>query len=521
MILFKNKYLLIPGKLKKPIGRQVVVKGKELTALPWNLHTYLICKSMGLKRLPSPLATYDFTRTPYLPYKHQKATSEFLVQHLKCFCWNEAGTGKTASCIWAYDFLRQQKVVDKLLVICPLSTTQNVWGNELFKMMMRELAGVLTGARAKRLELLENDFSIYVINHDGIKIMLDELLKWQPDLIIIDEHTAFKNQRTERFRALMKLAKKAKGIWMLSGTPAPQAPTDVFAPGRIVCPDKVGRSFVRFRDKTMYQVSQYRWLPRSNFEEIIKECVGPVIRFARDECLDLPDKVVQTFEVPLSIKQRDVFNELKRDAIIQMSPKKINGKWVKPKITAANEGVMRNKLLQCCSGYVYDTEKNVIDLNPKYRLEAIRDIITESKRGVLVFMSFKSSIAATAKYLSKYFKVKTITGATSVRKRTKYFGDFQEGKIKVIIAHPKTTGHGVTLTEADTVIWGLILSDNELYEQANARIQRIGQAHKMRIIRLISTPLERQILIRLEEKRSMQGVLLEVLGKHLKNRSKV
>lgn len=508
MILFKNKYLLIPGTLDKRVGKEVIYKGKKLTALPWNLRTYLICKSMGLQKLPSPLATYDFTQTPYTPYKHQLATTEVLVQNLKCFCWNEAGTGKTASCIWAYDFLRKQKIINKLLVICPLSISQNVWGTELFKMMMQELNGVLVGSKEKRLNMLAHDFSIYVINHDGIKTLLNELLEWQPDLIIVDEHTAFKNQRTTRYKALKMLAKKAKGMWMLSGTPAPQAPTDVYAPGRLVCPDKVGRSFVRFRDKTMYQVSQYRWLPRHNFEEIIKDLVAPVVRYTRDECLDLPDVTTQTFEVELSIKQRNAFNTLKRDAMLQAE----NGKLV----IAGNEGVMRNKLLQCCSGYLYDVEKGIVELEPKPRMEALRDIIAETSRGVLVFMSFRSSIAAYEKYLSKEFTIRAITGATPLKKRTQYFAEFQAGKIKVIIAHPQTTGHGVTLTEASTVVWGLVTSNWELYSQANDRIQRIGQKHKTRVIRLVSTTLEKLILTRLEEKRSTQGVLLEVLGKKLK-----
>jgi len=505
MILFKNKYLLIPGKLDKCIGKEVIFKGKQLTALPWNLRTYLICKAMKLPKLPSPIATYDFTQTPYTPYKHQYTTTEMLVQNLKCFCWNEAGTGKTASCIWAYDFLRKQKIINKLLVICPLSITQNVWGNELFTMMIRELNGVLIGSKEKRVAMLKHDFSIYVINHDGIKLLLDALLEWQPDLIIVDEHTAFKNQRTHRYKALKELSKKAKGIWMLSGTPAPQAPTDVFAPARLVCPDKVGRSFVRFRDRTMYQVSQYRWLPRHNYEDIIKELDFPVVRFTRDECLDLPPVTTQTFEVEMSIKQRDTFNKLKRDALIMFEDGKL--------ATADNEGVMRNKLLQCCGGYLYDVDHNVIDLQPKQRMEALKDIINETSRGVLVFTSFISTVAETAKYLSKEFTVRAITGATPVKKRTEYFAEFQDGKIKVIVAHPQTIGHGVTLTEAATVVWALVTSNYELYAQANDRIQRIGQKRKQRVIQLVSTTLERLILSRLEEKRTTQGVLLEVLGK--------
>jgi len=253
----------------------------------------------------------------------------------------------------------------------------------------------------------------------------------------------------------------------------------------------------------MMQVSMYRWLPRENFEEILKEAIQPVIRFSRDECLDLPDVVTQTFEVPLSTKQKMAFNKLKKDAILLLDGKEV---------TAVNEGVMRNKLLQCCSGYVYDTEHGFIDLEPKPRLEAIKNLIEESARGVLIFMQFKSSIAAAEKYLKQYFDVRVVNGDTSVKKRTQYFSEFQAGKFKVIIAHPATMAHGVTLTAASTVIWGLITSNNEWYPQANSRIQRIGQVHKARVIRIISTPLEKEILKRLEQKRSMQGLLLEVLG---------
>lgn len=503
MILYKNKYLLIEGITTLPKRKTLVYKDIVYRIIPWDMRLYMLLKSEGVKNLPLPDSQCDYTTTPYTPYAHQKVTTEFLIANPRCFCWNEAGTGKTASCLWAYNFLRQSGSIKKILIVCPLSTTQNVWGQELFKMLTKYDRGVLTGTKNKRQQWLGKNYTIYVINHDGIKIMTEELVKWQPDLVIVDEHTAFKNLRTARFKALMRITKKAKAVWMLSGTPAPQAPTDIFAPCRIVCPDKVGRSFVRFRDLTMRQVSMYQWLPRDNFEQVIKDLQIPVIRFSRDECLDLPDVVTQTYEVAMSRKQELAFKKLRKDAILLLDG---------GEVTAVNEGVMRNKLLQCCSGYVYDKEHNIIDLDPKPRFEAIRDLIEESSRGVLIFMHFKSSIVAAQKYLKQYFDVRVVNGDTSVKKRTQYFSEFQKGKFKVIIAHPATMAHGVTLTAADTVIWGLITSNNEWYPQANSRIQRIGQVHKTRVVRIVSTLLEREILKRLEQKRSMQGLLLEVFN---------
>ncbi|NIQ49835.1 MAG: ATP-dependent helicase, partial [Hydrotalea flava] len=80
-----------------------------------------------------------------------------------------------------------------------------------------------------------------------------------------------------------------------------------------------------------------------------------------------------------------------------------------------------------------------------------------------------------------------IYGDVSNKLRTNIFDEFQDGKIKAIVAHPRTMGHGVTLTHADTVIWYCVTSDNEIYEQANARINRIGQENKMRVIHLLSS----------------------------------
>lgn len=506
--------MIIKGQLAPSVGRVICYKNQTLTILPWNLSSYFLASRLGVAALPNPSVAYDFSSFSYLPYDHQIQTIDFLLKNPRAFCWNEAGTGKTASCVWASDILFKDKIISKMLVICPLSTCQAVWGSDLTQMLPKRPHAVLTGTRQKRIKLLQKNLGVYIINHDGIKALSPELLAWAPDLVIVDEHTGFKNKSSQRWRALNKLCLKSRNVWMLSGTPAPQAPTDLFALGRIICPELVGRSKLRFQAQLMIQVSMYKWVVKPNFEDTLKQLIQPVIRFARDECLDLPNVVQQTFRVNMSKKQQLTFNELRKDALVQIDS---------GLITAVHEGVMRNKLLQCCAGYVYATEsfgeegekkeKQTIVLNPKERLDTLRDLINESPRGVLVFIHYRSAISAVASFLEPDFSLRVIHGGTSLNDRTANFKAFQQGKIKVLIAHPRTMGHGVTLTYADTVIWYLVTSDAEIYEQANARIERIGQEHKMRVIHLVSTSLEDKILARLQEKRSMQGVLLEALGK--------
>lgn len=502
---YKKNYLVIKGHVSLSNSKQVVHKGAAITVTKLTALAILECKALGLLRDDYYTATlrYDFSKSPYIPMKHQIFTTNFLASCYKAMCGNEAGTGKTASCIWAYDILRKERLAKKLLVICPLTTTKAVWRLELFKLFPQLKCEILIGTRQKRVQLLNKGFDVYIINHDGIKTIFDGLKAWGPDLIIIDESTAFKNQRTARWKVMRDLHRVAKFVWLLSGTPAPQAPTDLYAQGRLFCPDLVGRSFIRFREATMIQVAMHRWIPRPNFEQILKKMVRPFIRFARDDCLDLPDVRVSNYDVNMSLSQCNAYNKLRKEAIYQTT---------QGDITAVNEGVMRSKLMQCCGGFVYTETKDVIQLNPTARFEAVKDIVLETSRGILIFVPFLSIIDSLSKYISKYAVTRVITGATSLNLRSEYFKQFQAGEIKVLIAHPKTMGHGVTLTHADTVLWYLVTSDAELYEQANGRIQRIGQKHKMRIIHLVSTKLEYKILKRLEEKQNMQGVLLETLG---------
>lgn len=514
IINFKNKYYIAPPQpaLLDKGYKLVDYNGCKFHLLPFNTASYKLLMAIGHTDIEQPLTTRIWEGASYYkPYGHQMATTEFLVANPKAFCWNEAGTGKTASCVWAILALMKQSAVTRTLIVCPLSTVRAVWQMELFRMCPEVRVVSLIGAKSRRKKLLESKPSVCCINHDGVKVVLQDLLSWKPDLIIADESTAFKNVRTSRWKAFNQLVKQAKYLWLLSGTPAPQAPTDLYGQGRLVCPELVGRSFVAFRDATMTCVDPfgYKWLPRPNVEKILQKLIRPVIRYKRQDCLELPDLIKQTYEVDFSKKQQQTFDRLRKDALVQIDTKVI---------TAANEGVMRSKLLQCCGGYVYgldegEPQKPVIDLLPVERVNAVRDIIEESGAGILIFIPFKHAIHNLNLALYKQYQIAVITGEVGVSARTKIFHDFQEGRLKIIIAHPRTMGHGVTLTNADTIIWYIVSSDNELYEQANSRINRIGQDKKMRVIHLVTTALEKNVLQRLESRQSMQGVLLETLGR--------
>lgn len=91
---------------------------------------------------------YTFTGK-YKPFAHQRKTALFFTQHKKSFCFNEQGTGKTASAIWASDFLMQQGKVNRVLVICPLSIMDSAWRNDLFDFAPHRTVAVAHGESKK------------------------------------------------------------------------------------------------------------------------------------------------------------------------------------------------------------------------------------------------------------------------------------------------------------------------------------------------------------------------------------
>jgi SNF2 family DNA or RNA helicase len=117
--------------------------------------------------------------------------------------------------------------------------------------------------------------------------------------------------------------------------------------------------------------------------------------------------------------------------------------------------------------------------------------------------------------LSKDFTVEVIHGGVKKDERDRIFGAFQKGKDpKVIVAQPAAMSHGLTLTSASTIVWYSCVTSNEVFEQANGRINRPGQKMNNFIIMLEGTPVEKRIYSRLRNKQKMQGALLDEVKAH-------
>lgn len=174
-------------------------------------------------RVPSPIEGRYVWTGQFTPMDHQKTTAAFLTMHRRAFCFNEQGTGKTASAIWAADFLMKQNLVRRVLIICPLSIMQSAWLNDLFSVVMHRKAGVAYGSADKRRAIINSDAEFVIINYDGVEIVADDIANGRFDLIIVDEATHYKNSQSKRWKTLYKLLTPDTWLWMMTGTPAAQA----------------------------------------------------------------------------------------------------------------------------------------------------------------------------------------------------------------------------------------------------------------------------------------------------------
>jgi len=467
--------------------------GVYKVAIPWELHEAQVLADLKVKEVPSPMARdYEFTGR-HAPFEHQKETASFLTLHKKGFCFNEQGTGKTASVIWAVDYLMQQGLVKRVLVICPLSIMKSAWQEDMFKFAMHRSCSVAHGTSKQRKKIVNAGAEFVIINFDGVAVVKDEIINGGFDMIVVDEANAYKNTQTNRWKTLHTISAKIPWLWMLTGTPAAQSPVDAFGLAKLINPSGVPRYFTEFKDKVMYKISQYTWRPKQDSEKTVHEALQPAIRFEKDQCLDLPAVTYLDRDAPLTKQQAAYYKELKDRMVMEADGEQV---------TSVNAATNINKLLQISGGAVYSDDREVIEFDVSSRLRVVQEAIDEASHKVLVFVPFTHTIELLKEFLTKNkIACEIISGSVSVNKRSRIVKDFQEtNRIQVLIIQPQAASHGLTLTAANTIIWYAPVTSVETYLQANARINRPGQHNPMTIIHIRGSEVETRLYNMLRSK---------------------
>ena len=503
----KHKAIIVPHNTTVrnmfPTAPQISLQGKSFLALKHQPAETFLLRKLGYD-VPAPiLEQYDWCNGT--PFDAQKKTAAMLTMNERAYVLNGMGTGKTKSALWSWHYLHSNGLAGKALVVAPLSTLRFTWAREIFQTLHGVRCEVLHGTKAKRIALLDDkDVDIYIVNHDGLKVIEEDVAARKDiDTLILDELAVYRNGGSQRTKITKKLAAGMKWVWGMTGSPIPNEPTDAWAQCTIVTPNTVPKYFGRFRDELMHRISQFKWIPKPDAVDKAFAAMQPAVRFTLDDIVELPEAVERYVDVELGPKQAKVYQSLVDHAHVAISNKEI---------TAANAGAVMMKLLQVATGWVYSSDKGVISLDNDKRVEALIDAINATDRKLLVFVPFKHSLQGISKALtSESIDHAIVSGDTPAGDRAHIFNAFQNTtKYRVLLAHPQCLAHGITLTAADTVIWFAPVTSLEIYDQANHRIRRIGQKHKQLFLHLQSTPVERKIYALLQRKQRVQEKLLEL-----------
>jgi SNF2 family DNA or RNA helicase len=515
MEIVDNKAIVIttrrPNLVTECIPKSEVIETNgdlHRVAVHWGLEEAQTLNKLKIKNIMSPIHRDYKWPGLFKPMEHQKETASFLTLHPRAFCFNEQGTGKTASAIWAADYLMEQNHIFRVLIICPLSIMQSAWQADLFKFAMHRKVGVAYGDRIKRKAVIDSEAQFVIINYDGVETVADDIARNNFDLIIIDEANAYKTITTQRWKTLNHILTPRTWLWMMTGTPAAQSPTDAFGLAKMCVPDNVPRFFGAFRDQTMMQITKFKWLPKPDAQQTVYSALQPAIRFEKKDCLDLPEVTHVFRDAPLTAQQEKYYKLLKKEMLMVADGEEVS---------TVNAAINLNKLLQISGGAVYSDSGSVVEFDVSNRLRVIEEVINEASHKVLVFVPFTHTIELLSVYLRGVgIACEIINGAVPVNKRTEIFKKFQEtSEPRVLLIQPQAAAHGVTLTAADTIIWYAPVTSIETYLQANARIDRQGQKNKMTIVHIKGSPVETKLYHMLQNKLDVHEKIIDLYKKEV------
>jgi SNF2 family DNA or RNA helicase len=498
-----NQMLVVPpepGALSMFPTAPALPDGKIV--VPHGMRETLMLRHLGFK-VPNPFLYYYDWRGGS-PFAVQRASLAMLTENPRAYLLNDMGTGKTKTALWAWDALNRAGLAKKLLVVAPLSTLNFVWARECFATLPGRRVQVLHGTKQQRLDRLASDADIYIINHDGLKVVESQLwTRADIDTLVLDELAVYRNN-SDRSKRMRKFAKRFAIVWGMTGAPMPNEPTDIWGQCMIITPGRVPAYRSHMRDMLMQRKSQYIWVPKHDAVQRAFQIMQPSVRYSLDDVVELPPLISRTIDVPLSAEQDKTYKRVANAMQAMIKGKQIN---------ALNAGAAMSKLLQIAGGWVYSQNPEFVRLDAAPRIVGLIDLINSAAHKVIVAVPYRHMIEGISKIFNMpKIEIEHCMVHGDTKDRDNIFNLFQNtDKYRVMLVHPQTVSHGITLTAADTVIWYVPITSLETYDQLNRRITRVGQTHKQQILHMQATPIEKRIYGLLRQHQKMQNLFLDLV----------
>lgn len=462
------------------------------------------------------------------PFNHQK---EVILDSwdYEYFGWlMEMGTGKSKIGVDNMCMLIQMKGVKRVVIIAPKGTYAN-WYNKEIPQHMPELfkkickiymwrGGSSKAELTEQAKFLQNDgnVQILIMNIEAISAsekawkLVDWFVGQGSCMVIVDESSTIKNPQAIRTKKVIKLGRKAEWRRILTGTPVTRNPLDLWAQFEFLAPACLGaKTFYGFRSR--YAVLETKEFGGRKIEvpvayRHLDELSNRVSDYAcvikKEDCLDLPPKVYVTRDVPLSDQQLRLYTEIKEWACAEIEA----GRF----ISAPQVIVQLLRLHQIVCGHVVD-ENNVSSPVENNRLDVLMDIISETSGQNIIWCTYRRNIDDVFNRLVKEGRNPVrYDGGTSQEDRAIAINLFQEGKATDFVGTQAAGGYGITLTNANTVIYYSNNYDLEKRLQSEDRAHRIGQTKSVLYIDLVAKgTVDEKIIDALQKKQSLANLIMD------------
>ncbi len=440
------------------------------------------------------------------PFDHQITALERGWQRPEFGLFMEMGTGKSKVLIDNLGMLYQEGEINFALIIAPKGVYRNWTSKEIPEHMSddiphRVIRWVASPNKTQQAEMRSvgeafEGLTIFVMNVESFSSVKGRTAgEWmgrtfgRNGLIAIDESTTIKNHKAKRTKALMKIASAFKYKRLLTGSPVTKSPMDLYSQCEFLRPGLLGYdSFYAFQGR--YAVVQRKTMGSHAFQQIVgfrnlDELTFKIDQFSyrvlKQDCLDLPDKIYTVRYVGLTKEQRDMYNSIKQHALVMLDDGELS--------TAPAVITQMLRLQQILSGHLKTDEGDTVYFDSK-RMDALKEILEEHDGKAIIWSRFRYDIQQITKMLNETFGqgcAASYYGDTSDDERQRAVNDFQNSEhLKFFVGNPSTAGYGLTLTEANLVIYYANDFNLETRAQSEDRAHRIGQKNNVTYVDLIS-----------------------------------
>lgn len=450
----------------------------------------------------------------FVPHDYQRYCINRVISDAALGLFLDMGLGKTVITLTAINDLRYNRfAVGKVLVIAPKKVAEDTWTREAGKWDHLQLMRIIPvlGSLKKRIKALNTPGDVYVLSRDNVQWLVDYYRNaWPFDMVVIDELSSFKNNKSKRFKSLAMVRGKITRIVGLTGTPAPNGLIDLWSQVYLLDEgQRLGTRITHYREEFFSPASRNRttifsYAPLPGAEELIREKIQDIcISLSAKDYLSLPERIDNVVHVQLDTKTKKAYEEFEKEMFLEVDEETLD---------AGSAAVLSNKLLQFCNGAVYSEERQVVEVHDA-KIEALKEIIEAAQgKPVLVFYNFQHDKDRIQKALAKSkLTIGELKDANTITR-------WNNKEISVLLAHPASAAYGLNLQAGGNIIvWFGLNWSLELYQQACARLHRQGQKENVIIHHLaVENSMDTNVMDALENKQVTQDGLLNALKARIK-----